>query len=156
MFKRKEAMPPTIGSICMIKREVSETLNATDYYRKYSGSLEAERTGYDISNGMYGKKAGRKQLLFADCLLVLVTKESNIKGLVNVIPLAIRNDSIHGAAIKRYIGVNRKKLFTTSLDSLSLSSEANTESVLESAYVHIVKTDIISYLNEIRNQSTHI
>ena len=145
MFKRKEAMPPTIGSICMIKREVSETLNATDYYRKYSGSLEAERTGYDISNGMYGKKAGRKQLLFADCLLVLVTKESNIEGLVNVIPVAVNNDNRNAIAVRRHNNDDKLNPFTVSLDSLSLASYAHISSVLDKLYFASTK----DYINEV-------
>tara|TARA_R110002074_G_scaffold198877_4_gene366584 strand:+ start:2990 stop:3460 length:471 start_codon:yes stop_codon:yes gene_type:complete len=156
MFKRKEAAPPRVGKVCVIKNEVANHLNETEYYKNKSISRFASNNGNYIKGSMFGKQYGYRELLFADCKLVYVLEDSHFKGLVNVIPLAIRNDTIYGAAIKRYIGVNRKKLFTTSLDSLSLSSEANTESVLESAYVHIVKTDIISYLNEIRNQSTHI
>lgn len=156
MFKRKEAAPPRVGKVCVIKNEVANHLNETEYYKNKSISRFASNNGNYIRPSMFGKQYGYRELLFADCKLVYVLEDSHFKGLVNVIPLAIRNDTIYGAAIKRYIGVNRKKLFTTSLDSLSLSSEANTESVLESAYVHIVKTDIISYLNEIRNQSTHI
>ena len=156
MFKRKEAVPPGVGRICVIKNEVANHLNETEYYKNKSISRFASDNGYYIKSKMFGKEYGYRELLFADCKLVYVLEDSHFKGLVNVIPLAIHNDSMRGAAIRRYMDVNRKKLFTTSLDSLSLSNAANTESVLGSAYVYDVKTDIILYLNEIRKQSTHI
>ena len=149
MFKRKEAMPPTIGSICMIKREVVETLNATNYYKKYSASLEAEKTGYDISNSMYGKQAGRKKTLFADCLLVLVTKESNIEGLVNVIPVAVNNDNRNAIAVRRHNSYDKHKPFTVSLDSLSLASYSHTSSVLDKLYFASTK----DYINEVMREN---
>ena len=145
MFKRKEAMPPKVGDICMIKREVAETLNSTNYYKKYSASLEAERSGYDISSGMYGKKAGRKQLLFADCLLVLVTKESNIEGLVNVIPVAVNNDNRNAIAVRRHNNDDKLNPFTVSLDSLSLASYVHISSVLDKLYFASTK----DYINEV-------
>ena len=151
MFKRKEAIPPKIGDICMIKREVAETLNATDYYKKYSGSLEAERTGYDISNGMYGKKAGRKQLLFADCLLVLVTKESNIEGLVNVIPIAVNNDNRNAIAVRRHNNDDKLNPFTVSLDSLSLASTGHISSALDNLYFSSTK----DYINEVLRRNDY-
>ena len=151
MFKRKEAMPPRVGSICMIKKEIVETLNDTDYYKKYSGSLEAERTGYDISNGMYGKKAGRKQLLFADCLLVLVTKESNIEGLVNVIPIAVNNDNRNAIAVRRHNNDDKLNPFTVSLDSLSLASTGHISSALDNLYFSSTK----DYINEVLRRNDY-
>ena len=151
MFKRKEAIPPKVGDICTIKREVAETLNATDYYKKYSGSLEAERTGYDISNGMYGKKAGRKQLLFADCLLVLVTKESNIEGLVNVIPVAVNNDNRNAIAVRRHNNDDKLNPFTVSLDSLSLASTGHISSALDNLYFSSTK----DYINEVLRRNDY-
>lgn len=151
MFTRKKALPPTIGSICMIKKEIVETLKDTDYYRKYSVSLEAERSGYDISSGMYGKKAGIKQLLFADCLLVLVTKESNIEGLVNVIPIAVNNDNRNAIAVKRHNNYDKLNPFTVSLDSLSLASTAQISSVLNNLYFSSTK----DYVNEVLRRNDY-
>ena len=149
MFKRKEAMPPRVGDICMIKIEVAETLNATNYYKKHSASLEAEKTGYDISNSMYGKQAGRKKTLFADCILLLITKESNIKGLVKVVPIAVNNDNRNAIAVRRHNNDASINPFTVSLDSLSLASYGHISSVLDKLYFSSTK----DYINEIMKKN---
>tara|TARA_R110002167_G_scaffold101680_1_gene264635 strand:+ start:2151 stop:2618 length:468 start_codon:yes stop_codon:yes gene_type:complete len=145
MFKRKEAMPPRVGSICMIKREVAETLNATNYYKKYSASLASANTGYSISNSIFGKQAGRKKTLFADCILLLVTKESNIKGLVNVVPIAVNNDNRNAIAVRRHNNDASINPFTVSLDSLSLASSGHISSALDELYFSSTK----DYINEV-------
>ena len=149
MFKRKEAIPPKIGDICMIKREVAETLNATNYYKKHSASLEAEKTGYDISNSMFGKQAGRKKTLFADCILLLVTKESNIKGLVYAVPIAVNNDNRNAIAVRRHNNDPSINPFTVSLDSLSLASYGHISSVLDKLYFSSTK----DYINEVMKRN---
>ena len=149
MFKRKEAMPPRVGSICMIKREVAETLNSTNYYKKYSASLESEKTGYDISSSMFGKQAGRKKTLFADCILLLITKESNIKGLVNVVPIAVNNDNRNAIAVRRHNNNASINPFTVSLDSLSLASYSYISSVLDKLYVSSTK----DYINAVMKRN---
>lgn len=125
MFKRKEALPPVVGDLCTVKKELLSKLVELDSYKQSSVSHFAKtyRNGR-IESSMFNK-VNNKRVLLQDCTLLYIDRKSIFKGLVRVVPVVVDGDGPTGSAIRRVMNSDKMdNCFLVSIKSLSLVSEA--------------------------------
>jgi hypothetical protein len=121
IFKRKEPKPPGVGMICRINPTVLDKMMAEESYKLKSVSHLNEINNSYISDRSLNKSlALNNQIMCADQELLYVYKSSHFKGLVEVIPLAVRRDSSHAPAIRSLL--YKGKTFLMRLESLQIAS----------------------------------
>lgn len=132
MFKRKEALPPTVGKYCALNNDVIERLKESDRYNEFSASKYAESVGGKIQKRWKEKRYNSKEVFLADCTLLFIEKKSIFAGLVVVKPMALKEDGMSAQGI---LGIAKHNLsYLVSLKSLSLVTESSAKNILDGTY----------------------
>jgi len=120
IFKRKDAKPVGVGTICKIKESVISKMTQEESYINNSVSKKIEDIDGFISRRDLRKNLSQNQVMIEDAELVYVGFNSVFgKDIVEVVPLKIKRDS-YSHAVRHLLG-SRKK-FLMKKDSLSLVS----------------------------------
>jgi len=120
IFKRKQPKPAGVGDICNITSRMLNKMMATEEYQDRSVSYIREIEGGVIYKGHLRKtRSTNHEVMAADQTLLYVADKTPFKGVVKVIPLAIRRDSSTGTAVRSLL--DKGKSFFMRLDSLMVS-----------------------------------
>lgn len=131
MFKRKQAIPPTVGSFCTIKKELISKLIESPGHKENSVSYFAETHGFGTIQSRMFNKQNNRRILLQDCSLLYIETKSIFNGLVRVLPLAVENDSNDGVAIRKAVyGDAKNKSFLVSTNSLSLVGQSYYDTIV--------------------------
>jgi hypothetical protein len=118
IFKRKQARPADVGTICVINNDVRELMKDSWEYREKSVTFHT--SGQLIRGSSLNKNRGLKAML-ADATLVYIIEDSIFDGLVKVVPVSIDKDNSNANAVKSL--VNCGNSFLIKKDSLSSTSQ---------------------------------
>jgi hypothetical protein len=147
MFKRKQAKPPEIGSLCTIKKEVIDKLYNLKKYKDNSASMKAQNAGGVICNYFFSKPK-LIDVLFADFDLLYIKRKSIFTGFVEVEGLVVNVDHSNGVGLSHYIK-SKKKYFTVSLSSLNIATEDQAEAIISNVYSRRVASSILSKIDKL-------
>ena len=150
IFKRKEPRPPGVGMICRINPKVIDRMMAEKSYELKSVSHLKEINNSFISDRSISKSlALNNQIMCADQELLYVSQYSHFKGLVEVIPLAVRRDSSRAPAVTSLL--YKGKTFLMRLESLQIASP---EHIRHSA-THYYSDTALNYIKSVINSEAN-
>lgn len=119
IFKRKDAKPVGVGTICKIKESVVSKMTQEERYIQNSVSKKREDLNGFINRRDLRKNSSQNQVMVEDAELVYVGSNSIFgKDIVEVVPLKIKRDA-YAYAIKHLLG--SRKTFLMRKDALSLA-----------------------------------
>jgi len=149
ILKRKQAKPVGVGDICTIKPVVISKMMDQPSYTERSVSYIKEIEGDVIYRRNMRKNLTRNnEITVADIELAYVSNSTRYKGIVEVIPLKVRADSITGTGIRTIL--SEKKTFLMRLNSLNLPSLATILDVRE-YYTYMAR----NYVEKIIKDENH-
>lgn len=141
IFKRKEAKPAGIGSICSIKPAVSSKMKLTEEYLSKSVVKWAQDNGTYIRKQFLQKGRPKNKVMLADAKLVYILEDSLFNGIVKVIPLAIYDDAAVGYGVRAL--THSGQTFLMHRESLTLASQGTIDEISGSYYQSV--RDSLSY-----------
>ncbi|MGK0464755.1 hypothetical protein [Clostridium sp.] len=148
MFKRKQAKPPEIGSLCTIKKEIINKLWNLKKYKNNSASMKAQNAGGVICNYFFSKPK-LIDVFFADFDLLYIKRKSIFTGFVEVEGLVVNSDHLNGIGLSHYLR-SKKKYFTVSLESLNIATDSQAETIMKNTYNGRQVSRIFSRINSLK------
>jgi hypothetical protein len=150
MFKRREAKPPEVGSLCTIKEKVIDKLYELKKYKEHSASIKADEAETFIGTYFFKRNsAPNLDVLFADFELLYIVRKSVFTGFVEVEGLAVNNDHPNGAGLLHYFKSKKNRCFTVSEDSLNIATDDQAEAVISCIYNPSLNTRILKRISDL-------
>lgn len=147
LFERRKEKPATVGSFCSIKKDVLLKMKETKYYCQNSLSLYLKKYGMGIYNSTL--RDYKQYKILVEDVPFFVAKKSFIPGHLDLIPLIINEDSIHGTGIKSLI--DKKVFFTVSSKIMKMETSEYTKHQCGEVY----SGGVMSYISRVLESSQY-